>query len=688
MKRVVAIFAFGALLSCSGKYFEDGYIKNERITSALLKEVMGDYEGALNDLKGSDGYWGNLLSADIYLYRYRDPKKALDLVNRVKVKKGSPASQEVLYRKALLLELLGNYAEAGKLYEELAIRFPNGKYFESASQAVEEMFRRNFPDTVVVYDGGYITSMMVDHAIEQIPPFNRAQFDNPEGRKQIAERLAIEVAALKMAESMRLDTSKEVKEKVELDKINILRQAYYQYGVREKAKATDQELLAYYNANKSQYRVPARVDIRRIVLKDSAKAEEVLNLIKEGGNIDSLVKEFSIEKADAETGGKLTIYDTYESLRDIFNAAYEKDTGSIFTYKRDTVWMVIKVEGKEKDRIRSFEEVRTMVKGVVEGQKEREVFESEKGRLREFYGVKIFLKEDTTEAEGKESERYEEEGKVLTEEEKNFLKSLPETLAVIQKINKVITKADFEDRLNKMPARYRSYYLSPKGAYQLVNDIMIQEILEVTESELRRYYLHYPFFKRLRDSYRDAMLLRLYEVVVKGKVSVSDEEVKEYYEKNKNTEFKEVARVRVQRVVVPTRDSARKVLAKVSSIKKEDKLREFIRNTSVYTGEGMAGGFAFITPDKEPDLFKSAWKKPLRVWSMDKLNDGNWAVYRVLEKINEKIKPFDEVKSYIREKLRYEKEKELYEQVLEQIKKDHKIVVFEEKFKGEGDGGR
>ncbi|MDT7904823.1 MAG: peptidyl-prolyl cis-trans isomerase [Candidatus Caldipriscus sp.] len=687
MRRLWGFFLLFFVLSCSGKYVEDGFVKNEGITNALLKELKGDYEGALNDLRKADGYWGNLLSADIYLYRYRDYRKALDLVNKVKVRKTSPASQEVLYRKALLLELLGNYAEAGKLYEELAIRFPNGKYFESASQAVEEMFRRNFPDTVVVYDGGYVTSMMVDYAIEQIPPFNRAQFDNPEGRKQIAERLAIEVAALRLAESMRLDTSKDVREKVDLDKINILRQAYYQYGVREKAKATDQELLAYYNANKSQYRVPARVDIRRIVLKDSAKAEEVLKYVKEGKNIDSLVKEFSVEKADVETGGRLSIYDTYESLRDIFNAAYEKDTGSVFIYKRDTLWMVIKVESKEKDRIRSFDEVKTMVRGAVEGQKEREIFESEKKRLREFYGVKIFLKEDTTEVKKGEEEK-EEEGKVLTEEEKNFLKALPETLAVIQKINKAITKADFEDRLNKMPARYRSYYLSPKGAYQLVNDIMVQEILEVSEAEFRRYYLHYPFFKRLRDSYRDAMLLRLYDVLVKGKVSVSDDEIKEYYEKNKDKEFKEMARIRVQRVVVPTRDSARKVLAKVSSIKNENKLRDFIRKTSVYTGEGMAGGFAFLTPDKEPDLFKEAWKKPLKVWSIGKLNDGNWAVYRVLEKIKERVKPFDEVKSYIREKLRYEKEKALYEQVLEQIKKDYKIVVFEEKFKEEGNGGR
>jgi hypothetical protein len=184
------------------------------------------------------------------------------------------------------------------------------------------------------------------------------------------------------------------------------------------------------------------------------------------------------------------------------------------------------------------------------------------------------------------------------------------------------------------------------------------------------------------------MLLRLYDVLVKGKVSVSDDEIKEYYEKNKDKEFKEMARIRVQRVVVPTRDSARKVLAKVSSIKNENNLREFIRKTSAYTGEGMAGGFAFLTPDKEPDLFKEAWKKPLKIWSIGKLNDGNWAVYRVLEKINEKIKPFDEVKSYIREKLRYEKEKAIYEQVLEQIKKDYKIVVFEEKFKEEGNGGR
>ncbi|MEO0149880.1 MAG: peptidyl-prolyl cis-trans isomerase, partial [candidate division WOR-3 bacterium] len=225
------------------------------------------------------------------------------------------------------------------------------------------------------------------------------------------------------------------------------------------------------------------------------------------------------------------------------------------------------------------------------------------------------------------------------------------------------------------------YYLTNKGAYQLLNDVMIQEILETSEAEFRRYYLHYPIFKRLWESYRDAMLLQLYDVLVKNNVSVSDEEVKEYYEKNRDKEFKDPARIRVQRIVVPTKDSALKVLRRVRGIKNDKQLREFVQKVSIYTGEASAGGFAFITEDREPDFFKEAWKKPLKMWYIGKLNDGNWAVYRVFEKTKESVKPFEDVEAYIKDRLRYEKEKKLYESVLEDLKKKYNILVFEEKFK-------
>ncbi|MEO0138767.1 MAG: peptidyl-prolyl cis-trans isomerase [candidate division WOR-3 bacterium] len=683
MKRLLVSLGVLGIISCAGKFVEEGYLQNESLVKGLFQELKGDYSGSINTFRSSgDKYWGNLLTADVYLYRFRDYAKAKEFVDKVKVKEKSPAAQEVLYRKALLLELLGNYAEAGKLYEFLAVNFPNGKYFEDASQAVEEMFRRNFPDTVAVFDGGYITSMMVDYAIEQIPPFNRNQFDTPEGRKQIAERLAIEVVALKEAEKLKLDTAQKVKEKIEIDRINALRQAYYQYAIKAKATATEKELLAYYNEHKSEYRVPARVELSRVILKDSAKAYEVYNLVKSGQKIDSLAKELSVDKYEGQRGGKITIYDTYEAYKDLFNEAYQKDTGSVFVYKKDTLWMVIRVDEKEADRIRSFDEVKTIVKGAVEGQKEKDLFEKEKQRLREFYGVNIFIKPDTAEKSKFEEERgYEEEAGVLTEEEKNALEKLPDTMAIITKLNRVITKEDFIDRLNKMPRRYRSYYLTNKGAYQLLNDVMIQEILETSEAEFRRYYLHYPIFKRLWESYRDAMLLQLYDVLVKNNVSVSDEEVKEYYEKNRDKEFKDPARIRVQRIVVPTKDSALKVLRRVRGIKNDKQLREFVQKVSIYTGEASAGGFAFITEDREPDFFKEAWKKPLKMWYIGKLNDGNWAVYRVFEKTKESVKPFEDVEAYIKDRLRYEKEKKLYESVLEDLKKKYNILVFEEKFK-------
>jgi len=61
------------------------------------------------------------------------------------------------------------------------------------------------------------------------------------------------------------------------------------------------------------------------------------------------------------------------------------------------------------------------------------------------------------------------------------------------------------------------------------------------------------------------------------------------------------------------------------------------------------------------------------------MKDGRWAVYRVLEKQKTTTQPFEEVKGRIRQKLQYEKEKDLYEKALEYLKKKYHVKVYEDR---------
>ncbi len=684
MRRIATLAVLGILTagitSCAKKVTEDVYVSDPNLQAGLFAELKGDYKKAEEVFRSSpDKYWGGLLLSDLYFYRLRDYDRALKEVERVEktVGKKSPKAENVLYRKGLILQAMGRYPEAGKVFEYVAVNFPEGRYFEDATEAVEEMFRRNFPETLGVYDGGYVSSMMLEWVLEQIPPFQRGKFDNPEGRKQLVERIAIEEVALREAEAMRLDTTREVKEKMEAERKAALRQAYYMYGVKAKARATEKELKAYYNAHKSNYRDPARLEIVRVGVKDSATAYKILKAVRKGAKLDSIAADTTVNifKPEARRKGKLVIYDTYEAYKDLFKEAFKHDTGDVFVYRGDTVWMVIKVLDKKPERYKTFDEVKNIVKNAVEGEKERKIYQEDRERLKRFYGVKIFIEaEDTTVKEGAEGER--EEGMKAGEIEK-LLKELPDTVAVIEKLGKVITDKDLVNRIRKLPGRYQSLYATPAGAKKYLENAILPEILEVAEAELRRYYLHYPIYSRMRQAYKDAMLLALYNKLVKEKVNVSDEEVRKYYETHKKDEFTKEARVRVQRIVVKDSKTAYQLLRKIRSGKV--KADSVARAMTDIQAERSRAGYVFITKSQEPDFFRRAWRSPLKRWRVMRMKDGRWAVYRVLEKQKTTTQPFEEVKGRIRQKLQYEKEKELYEKALEYLKKKYHVKVYEDR---------
>ncbi len=667
--------------SCAKRVPEDAYISDPNLQAGLFAELRGDYTTAEKVFKSSpDRYWGGLLLSDLYFYRKRDYKRALSEVEKVEktVNKKSPKAENVLYRKGLILQSMGRYREAGKVFEYVAVNFPDGHYFEDATEAVEEMFRRNFPETLAVYDGGYVSSMMLEWALEKIPPFQRSRFDNPEGRKNLVERIAIEQVALKEAEAMHLDTTKEVREKLEVERKSALRQAYYQYGIKAKAKATEKELKAYYNAHKSDYREPARIDIVRVGVKDSAKAYEILKAVKGGAKIDSIARDTTINvfKREAQRGGKRVIYDTYEVYKGLFKEAFKHDTGDVFVYHEDTLWMVVKLLDKKPERYKSYDEVKNIVKNAVEGKKERELYQKDRERLREFYGVKIFIKaEKDTSKKAKSMEPEGEEGPEAGALDR-LEKELPDTVAVIERLGKVITDRDLINRIMKLPRRYQNLYTTPSGAREFLENAVLPEILEVADAELHRYYLHYPIYSRMRQAYKDAMLMALYKKLVKDKVKVSDEEVQKYYEDHKDN-YREEGKVKVQRIVVKDRKTAYRLLSQIR--RKKVNPDSIARKMTDIRSERAMVGYVFVSASSEPDFYRRAMRSPMKRWRVTRLKDGRWAVYRVLMKKKPRVKPLDEVADMIHQELSYNKEKDLYEKALDYLKKKYHIKVFEDR---------
>ncbi|MBA2513077.1 MAG: peptidyl-prolyl cis-trans isomerase [Solirubrobacterales bacterium] len=72
-----------------------------------------------------------------------------------------------------------------------------------------------------------------------------------------------------------------------------------------KDKISDAEITAYYDKNKKNFAQPERRDLRVVLTKTKAKAEQAEKAIKSGDSFSSVVKEFSSDAASKEAGGKL-----------------------------------------------------------------------------------------------------------------------------------------------------------------------------------------------------------------------------------------------------------------------------------------------------------------------------------------------------------------------------------------------
>ncbi|HUQ23712.1 MAG TPA: peptidylprolyl isomerase [Gaiellaceae bacterium] len=77
--------------------------------------------------------------------------------------------------------------------------------------------------------------------------------------------------------------------------------------VTGKVKVTDKQVEEYYNKNKSQYSQPESREVRHILVKTKAKADDIYNQLKGGADFSALAKKYSQDTGSKANGGKLTI---------------------------------------------------------------------------------------------------------------------------------------------------------------------------------------------------------------------------------------------------------------------------------------------------------------------------------------------------------------------------------------------
>ena len=110
--------------------------------------------------------------------------------------------------------------------------------------------------------------------------------------------------------------------------------------VTKGVKVTDQEILAYYTQNQSQYGTPESRDVRHILIAEKsgdgkvdfaaskAKADDIDAQLENGADFAALAKSSSADPGSKESGGKLTI-SRGQTVPEFDKISFELDTGEL-----------------------------------------------------------------------------------------------------------------------------------------------------------------------------------------------------------------------------------------------------------------------------------------------------------------------------------------------------------------------
>jgi len=166
-----------------------------------------------------------------------------------------------------------------------------------------------------------------------------------------------------------------------------------------------------------------------------------------------------------------------------------------------------------------------------------------------------------------------------------------------------ITKLEFDAELEKVPGQYRAQFESEAGRKQFLERLVQKKLLydEAVKSGVEN---DPAVYQQLVDTRYDILIRSLYNREVIQKAQPTEEEVKKYYEANKDS-FKIVEQVKARNIVLNTQAEAEKVL-KLAQIKKSffDSLAiKYSVSGNSHTGGDMGQLNRDVKSDLDPVLF-------------------------------------------------------------------------------------
>jgi len=234
-------------------------------------------------------------------------------------------------------------------------------------------------------DGAYITEAELEAFIANLPREQQMYAQNPQFRQQCLDEIINIHLFAKMGKEEKLDETQQFKSFMESAKKDILAQLAMRQ-VLDAAEVSKEECEAYYEANKTNYKSPEKVNAKHILVKDEEECKAIMQLITSGEKeFEAMAREHST-CGSAAKGGSLGEFGRGQMVKEFEDAAFNAEIGDIVgPVKTQFGYHIIKVEDKTPERIAGFEQVESRIKRVLVTKKQNEIYAAKAAELREKY---------------------------------------------------------------------------------------------------------------------------------------------------------------------------------------------------------------------------------------------------------------------------------------------------------------
>jgi peptidyl-prolyl cis-trans isomerase C len=247
--------------------------------------------------------------------------------------------------------------------------------------------------------------------------------------------------------------------------------------------------------------------------------------------------------------------------------------------------------------------------------------------------------------------------------------------------NDVVTEGDLNREIQKMPPWSQRNFSEPEQKAQFLKQYLAEHLLY--KKALRMELDKDPeVMRQAQDYLRQSVVRKLLDDEVKSKVKTTPEDVRLYYDANKDT-FVEKAKARAAHILIKDETKAKELIEKIEGGEKFEELaREHSEDEKTKEKGGELAGWITeggsipgIGPN--PEFVKAIFETEKGKTTGLIEDDSGSHIFKVLEKKAQRQRPFDEVQKEAGYQYRAMKEGEEYRRMIEDILKAENVEMFE-----------